>query len=478
MKFLLFIRIRALRSFHISFLPEMNAAGQSGPCPKKARTENIDGLQEAVSSQRKEVGSIIDFGDFKKKRVRVLSNATEVKQESDGIVYWMSRDCRVQDNWALLYAQKLALKNRVPFHVCFSLVPKFLDDTLRHYKFLLTGLREVAEELHQLNIPFHMLLGAGGKEIPKFVKAHNIGGVVCDFNPLREPLAWMEDCKANLPEDVPFCQVDAHNIVPVWEASDKQEYAARTIRPKINKKLEEYLQTFPMVQKHPHRPPKKGKEEPIDWDEVYAFIRVDKSVDEVKELRPGYKGGMETLNRFIASRLKLFNTKRNDPNIDALSNLSPWFHFGQISVQRAVLEVRRKRSQYPESVAAFCEEAIVRRELSDNFCFYNKDYDNFKGLTTWAQKTLNDHRKDKREYLYTKKEFEEARTHDDLWNAAQIQMVRQGKMHGFLRMYWAKKILEWTHSPEEALDVAIYLNDRYNLDGGDSNGFVGVMVRN
>lgn len=134
------------------------------------------------------------------------------------------------------------------------------------------------------------------------------------------------------------------------------------------------------------------------------------------------------------------------------------------------------RSKHSVSVDAFCEEAIVRRELSDNFCFYNDDYDNFNGLTTWAQKTLNDHRKDKRDYLYTMAQFEKGHTHDDLWNAAQIQMVNEGKMHGFLRMYWAKKILEWTKSPEEALEVGIYLNDKYNLDGRDPSGYVGVMV--
>lgn len=133
------------------------------------------------------------------------------------------------------------------------------------------------------------------------------------------------------------------------------------------------------------------------------------------------------------------------------------------------------RSRFPSSVDAFIEEAVVRRELSDNFCFYNPDYDNFNGLTNWAQTTLNAHRKDTREYLYTRSEFSQAQTHDDLWNAAQLQLIKEGKMHGFLRMYWAKKILEWTTSPEEALEIGIYLNDRFSLDGRDPNGYVGVM---
>lgn len=117
----------------------------------------------------------------------------------------------------------------------------------------------------------------------------------------------------------------------------------------------------------------------------------------------------------------------------------------------------------------------MRRELTDNFCFYNKKYDSVEGAYEWAQKTLKDHAKDKRSYLYTREQLEKAKTHDKLWNAAQYQMVAEGKMHGFLRMYWAKKILEWTSSPQEALCIALYLNDRYELDGQDPNGFVGCM---
>lgn len=146
---------------------------------------------------------------------------------------------------------------------------------------------------------------------------------------------------------------------------------------------------------------------------------------------------------------------------------------GQIAPQRCILEVQKYKSKHKDSVAAYLEEAIVRRELSENFCFYNEHYDSLKGCTNWAQTTLNDHRKDKREYVYTLDEFEEAKTHDDLWNSAQIQLTRDGKMHGFLRMYWAKKILEWSDTPENALKTAIYLNDKFSLDGRDPNGYVG-----
>ena len=120
------------------------------------------------------------------------------------------------------------------------------------------------------------------------------------------------------------------------------------------------------------------------------------------------------------------------------------------------------------------EELIVRRELADNFTFYNTQYASFDGFPAWAKQSLNEHRKDKREYLYSLKQFEQAETHDPLWNAAQTQMINKGKMHGYMRMYWAKKILEWTPSPEEAMMIAIYLNDKYELDGRDPNGYAGI----
>jgi deoxyribodipyrimidine photo-lyase len=403
----------------------------------------------------------------------LILQAEEVAEKSNGIAYWMARDQRVEDNWALLFSQKMALKNKVPLHIVFCLTDKFLGATLRHFKFMLDGLDEVAQDCKKLNISFHLLRGIHSEEIPKFVKTHQIGALICDFSPLRIHRGWVDSVKKELPKDVPLVQVDAHNVVPIWIASDKQEYAARTIRNKINNKLSEYLTEFPSIMKHPHKAGETA--ESIDWKKALESVKTDETVGEVDWIQPGYRHAVGMLESFIEKRLKLFGTKRNDPTVNALSNMSPFFHFGQISVQRAILEVSKHKSKSKEGVEAFCEEAIVRRELSDNFCFYNKNYDNLEGCTDWARKTLNDHRKDKRPYLYSRKELDESKTHDDLWNAAQNQLRREGKMHGFLRMYWAKKILEWTASPEDALADAIYLNDRYNLDGRDPNGYVGCM---
>ncbi|CAE7559424.1 PHR [Symbiodinium sp. CCMP2456] len=406
-------------------------------------------------------------------------NSVQLKESTDPVIYWMSRDQRSVDNWALIYAQKLAIRQSAPLHVVFSLVPKFLDATLRQYDFLLKGLREVAVDLESKNIPFHLQLGKAGDKVPALVSELSAQMVVCDMSPLRVPSQWARDvadaCQA---KEVPVVQVDAHNVVPVWAASDKQETAARTIRKKIMQSLGTYLTDFPRVEKHPHK--LKGNFQPVDWVQAEQSLQVDDSVRPVAAIVPGTAAGLAALEDFC-KRLSRYDAHRNDPNDNALSGLSPWLHFGQISAQRCALrvrligEIKTATSSEKKSCEAFIEESVVRRELSDNFCFYNVNYDSLEGAAGWAQQTLKDHSKDKREHLYCKEELENAKTHDDLWNAAQLQMVREGKMHGFLRMYWAKKILEWSPSPKEALERCIWLNDRYELDGRDPNGYVGCM---
>lgn len=433
-------------------------------------TENTNFVELFKQERRDTAKSILDF-KFAKSRARILNDQSEVKEKSNGIFYWMFRDQRVQDNWAFLFAQKLALKNELPLHVCYCLLPKFLDANTRHYKFLVKGLQEIEEECNALNISFHLFYGDGGTEVPKFVHKHSMGAVVIDFCPLRVPMEWVENLKKGLPDDIPLIQVDAHNIVPVWVTSDKQEYAARTIRNKIVSKLSDYLTEFPPLIKHPYKCELKGIEKP-DWVNCWNHVKIPE-LDEITWATPGYKGGVKQLEIFCLKRLRNYATKRNDPTLSCLSDLSPWFHFGQIAPQRAILQVSKYKS-YKDSVDAFREEAIVRRELSDNFCFFNKHYDSLKGCAAWAQQTLKDHRKDKRQWIYTVQELEQAKTHDDLWNSAQIQMNKEGKMHGFLRMYWAKKILEWSETPEAALAAAIYLNDYYSIDGRDPNGYVGM----
>ena len=400
------------------------------------------------------------------RRVRI------VKQGSIGsgsVLYWMSRDQRVNDNWALLFAQELALERKVSLGVVFCLAPSFLNATSRQYGFMLKGLQEVENHLAELNIPFFLLIGSPEQELPAFLVKHHIGSLVTDFDPLRIKQQWKKEVAAHIKSRI--YEVDGRNIVPCWEASSKKEYAAYTLRPNIHRALPEFLKDFPLAQKHPFPWPKKVKK--TNWDKAEISLKIDRSVPEIDWLLPGEKAAAATLDRFLTKKLSAYASRRNDPTEDGVSNLSPYLHFGQISAQRVALQLKKKKVN-KESKDGFLEELIVRRELSDNFCFYNPDYDRFAGFPEWAQKTLNEHRGDKREYLYSLEQFEDGKTHDDLWNAAQMEMVHRGKMHGYLRMYWAKKILEWTGSPEEALEVAILLNDKYELDGRDTNGYVGI----
>ena len=398
------------------------------------------------------------------KRVRLLQQGNET---NGPVIYWMSRDQRVHDNWALLFAQMKALEKKRPLAVIFNLVPKFLEATIRQYGFMLKGLQQVETELKKFNIPFFITKGIPEVEIPKLLNELKASILISDFDPLRIKRIWKRDVAKKI--SIPFYEVDAHNIVPCLFVSNKVEFGAYTIRPKIQKLLPEFMDDFPELIKM------KSSElnnEKINWTEISNSLEINRAVKEVDWLKPGEVNAQITLKAFLENRFDRYAEDRNDPNKNALSNLSPYLHFGQISAQRVALTVEQFYQKSP-SASAFLEELIVRRELSDNYCYFNPKYDSFEGFPEWARKTLNEHRKDKREYIYSVEQFEQAKTHEELWNAAQMEMVTTGKMHGYMRMYWAKKILEWSKSPEEALSTAIYLNDKYELDGRDPNGYVG-----
>ncbi len=397
-------------------------------------------------------------------RVRTLNN----KAIKDGpVLYWLSRDQRLHDNWALLSAQALAFKNKQPLIIAFCLLPKFLGATARQYDFMLAGLQELAIEAKQFNISFQIVSGKPVTEIPGLCKRLGAGAVFTDFSPLRLSRLWKKGVGAKL--GCAFFEVDAHNIVPVWLASQKQEFGAYTLRPKINRLLSEYLQPFPKLKKHPLTVSTVAP----DWKKLRSSLTIDESIGVVKGFISGEKAAQAAMKTFLKNGLSGYSQRRNDPSLAGQSNLSPYLHFGQLSAQTLALAVMKAAVPLLDR-EAFLEELIVRRELADNFCLYNDNYDNPDGFPDWAKRSLAKHFSDNREYNYSRLQLERGLTHDVLWNAAQQEMLKNGKMHGYLRMYWAKKILEWTPDLKTAMKIAIYLNDKYELDGRDPNGYAGI----
>ncbi len=400
------------------------------------------------------------------KRQRLLNEAPA----GDGaVVYVMAREQRIHDNWALIRALEIAAERQVPVLVLFPLAP-MISTSARHNEWMITSLREVSSALAVYDIPFCIEYGDWEQSIPGFVKRHDIGEVVFDFNPLQPVTEWVNRAAALLP--VRASMVDARNIVPAWEAAPKAAFAAYTFRPRIHRLLPEYLTEFPPL-KQPTVPYSEPVP-PVDWEVLRAYRACDHAEPIPNSFVPGETAASAQLARFLANTLPEYHLTRNDPNEFGVSALSPYLRWGNISAQRVALAVRAVLG-HPDAKEAFLEELIVRRELADNYCFYTTDQLSLASMPTWAQATLEKHRSDPRPYLYSYETLAAAATHDPLWNAAQQQMVEQGKMHGYLRMYWAKKILEWTTDPETAIAYAIQLNDHYELDGQDSNGVVGVM---
>lgn len=399
---------------------------------------------------------------LQEQRYRLLRSG---KVRRGPVVYWMSRDQRIDDNWALLHAVDEAHVRKEPLVIVFCLVDEFLGAAPIHIHFLIAGLRDVEDRASRLGISFVLLKGHPGLVIPSFLEEIGASLLIADFDPLRLKRAWKRDVCDSI--TIPCHEVDAHNVVPCWIASPKQEYAARTFRARMSKLVHIYVSDFPTIE---------PMAQTLDFpDNTWPALPVLTTRNEMRQAGMWVAGGKPALERmhyFIDNGLQHYPEQRNDPTTDGQSGLSPWLHFGHISAQRIAWEAIHHGGPRAD---VFLEELIIRRELTDNFCFYNEHYDSFEGLPSWAKRTLDDHREDPRDYLYTPEQFERAETHDPLWNAAQREMARNGKMHGYLRMYWAKKILEWSPTPEEAIDTAIWLNNSGECDGRDPNGYVGIL---
>ena len=385
------------------------------------------------------------------------------------VVYWMQRAQRALDNPALDVAIEVGNTLRKPVVAFVSLVPFYPNAKLRHYEFLIQGFPDIVRGLAKRGVGL-LLRRYPNHKLARFCSEVRPSLVIGDENPMREPEERRRAASKEL--RVPFWTIDSDAIVPT-KLLEKEQYAARTIRPRIRALLDEFL--VPLANPNadvPWKRPKGFAALQLDCNLLEGFP-IDRSVQPVSPIQGGTAGALRILSQFVQKRLKGYAVQRNRPELDGTSHLSPYLHYGHIGPHTVALAV--KNADVPRADRdSFLEELIVRRELAINFVRFNPNYDRLAGCDPWALRTLQEHSRDEREYTYCQRQLENAEIHDLLWNAAQKQMLVGGWMHGYLRMYWAKKILEWTRSPEEAYEIAVNLNDRYELDGRDPNGYAGI----
>jgi deoxyribodipyrimidine photo-lyase len=390
------------------------------------------------------------------------------------VVYWMQRSERALDNPALDVAIEVANALDVPVVVFFSAISNFPHANLRHYVFLNQGLVDIEEDLQERQIGF-IVRRPPHNSLEKLLTELNAAMVIGDENPCREPERWRKVLANRL--RIPFWTVDADVVVPSG-LFEKRMYALHIFKPKLYAELPKYLRKQPLLKPQQEWKPPQGLESfPVREDVTHGWTKLDRSVGPVDSFTGGTHAAVKRLKEFVDKELGAYDKMRNHPEVDGTSRLSPYLHFGHISPLTIALAVGKAFKEGKVSQVAhdsYINELIGWRELAVNFVKFTENYDSFECAEPWARKTLMEHARDRREHPYTVEQMERAETHDELWNAAQKQMVKFGWMHNYMRMYWAKKILEWSPDPARAFDTCVTLNDRYFLDGRDPNGYAGV----
>ncbi|MBA8794798.1 deoxyribodipyrimidine photo-lyase [Friedmanniella endophytica] len=389
--------------------------------------------------------------------------------DADGryVLYWMQQSARASFNHALEFAIHRANDLELPLLVAFGLMDDYPDANARHYRFLLEGLADVEAELGKRDIAFVLQKGEPAAVAERLAKDAAL--VVVDRGYLRHQRQWREDVASSV--GCAVVQVESDVVVPVELVSDHAEHAARTIRPKITQHLDRFLVPLRATRLQNTTKPRVSGEDLSDLDALLGSLTIDHSVPPVPLFTGGTTEGLKVLRAFLKNRFSTYEKNRNQPQTDDVSHMSKYLHYGQLSPVQIALEIKKHSGSNAD---AYLEELIVRRELPMNFVFYEKRYDSYAAIPDWAKKTLNEHKADERKNAYTRSQLEKAQTHDEYWNAAMREMVHTGYMHNYMRMYWGKKIIEWSSSPETAFRTTLYLNNKYFLDGRDANSFANV----
>ncbi|UCG08644.1 MAG: deoxyribodipyrimidine photo-lyase [Desulfobacterales bacterium] len=393
-------------------------------------------------------------------------------QKGNYVLYWMQQSQRAEYNHALEYAIQQANRLGQGLLVGFGLMDNYPEANLRHYIFMLQGLKETQASLAKRGIK--MVVRKGDPAEIALALGREASLIVCDRGYQKHQKQWRAQVAREA--DCRVVQVESDVVVPVGVVSEKAEYAARTIRPKIHRHLETYLAELRPTQAKDHSLgfTLKG----IDLSDIEKILKKMNLDCNVAPVTAFFKGGtsqaVKKFDEFLRCRLKHYDQHSNQPQTDDISHMSPYLHFGQISPLYLAMRIQRADRFLQKAKDAFLEELIVRRELAMNFVNYSENYDSYQCIPQWAQKTLSHHQKDKRAHIYTRKQLENAKTHDEYWNAAMREMKYTGFMHNYMRMYWGKKILEWSQTPQKAFQTTLAINNKYFIDGRDPNSYTGV----
>jgi deoxyribodipyrimidine photo-lyase len=406
-----------------------------------------------------------------KDRVKFL-NEKEIIDENDYITYWMQASQRVNYNHALYKAITLSNEINKPLILCFVITDDFPEANARHYYFMLEGILEVKKSLKKMSIPLIIRKGNIEKNIVDI--SQNSCCLITDRGYLTVQKKWRKNIAKGI--NCQMIQVESDVVVPVEMASNKEEYAAYTLRKKISPQIEDYLNPFTLPSLVNKIKDKDLEIKSVKVDNIEKFINtlnIDQSIKKTEHFKGGYSNARNLLDDFIENKLSHYSENSNDPSKNIASHMSPYLHFGQISPIEIAFEIKNSQKNGQED---YLEQLIVRRELAINFIYYNENYnkslDSF--LHDWVLKTMDEHIDDRREYIYSVDAFETASTHDPYWNAAQMELIKTGDMHNYMRMYWGKKVIEWSNSYQEAFNTLVYLNNKYALDGRDPNSFTGI----
>lgn len=384
-------------------------------------------------------------------RLEILSG-----QPKDGnTLYIMRRDQRIFQNYCVEYGYSLSNNFKKEFLIGLDF------DTFKanehQEKIIYEGLEEMLESSASLNIP---LISLNIKDLHSIIKSYTITNVILDYCPLRESIQLTKSI-SKMCLDIYCVQIDAHNVVP-HVLLDVYKRNSRAVKITLFKHFFEYLKKFEDIKRH-------------KYNKTNSNLKIPE-YERHKYFRGGYSHGMNQVKHFFDTKFNLYADKRNNPDLNIISDLSPYLHPGQVSSQQILLMAYdRFYNKDDKNLESFVNEVFVWKETAEHFCYHEPNYDNIDGALPWAKETLLSHKDDRRERIYSKKDLEIGKTQSMLWNAGQMELVNFNKMHGYVRMFWAKQLLKWTLTPEEALGMAIEFNDKYSLDGNDPNGYLGVM---